>query len=188
MDTQRPRSKPRSVVIAVNLLWMYMAISLVRMLTDFSYILEETKRASDIHGGLPPAARLMILIVGLGASAGLLVFFIIKISAGRNWARIVFLVTFIIGVPIGISQVSAEFARSPFVGTLSVAQFGLFGYALFLLFTEPGRRWFRGEPQFVAAFAIAGTPRMSADLFCSKCGGKNPATSSFCGHCGARLI
>lgn len=82
-------------------------------------------------------------------------FLIFKISAGRNWARITFLVTFVIAMlllllllPLMLGESFLPFMlgylfRSPVVGALWVALLGLRVYALFLLFTQPGSAWFR---------------------------------------------
>jgi len=43
------------------------------------------------------------------------------------------------------------------------------------------------KPQFVRAAVPARTPTTISEHFCSNCGGKNPATSNFCGYCGGAL-
>jgi hypothetical protein len=73
----------------------------------------------------------------------LLGFLIFKIASGKNWARITFIIMFVIGMLPTVSFVLGEFSRSLFVGALSVAQIGLQSYAIFLLFSQPGSAWFR---------------------------------------------
>ncbi|MFZ5812167.1 MAG: hypothetical protein ACOY4F_09010 [Thermodesulfobacteriota bacterium] len=129
METQSAPQKPQPIVTAVNLLWASLAVGLVKMLMDFS----------NFSAVAPAVLTSFVLIFTLS----LIGFLIIKISAGRNWARITFLVLFIIGVLPTLPIVLGEFSRSAVVGALSVAQICLQVYALILLFTLPGSSWFR---------------------------------------------
>lgn len=129
METQAAAQKPQPVVTAVNLLWASLAVGVVKMLMDFS----------NLSGVAPAAFTNFILIF----TFALIAFLVFKISSGRNWARITFLVMFIIGVLPTLPIVLDEFSRSAVVGALSVAQIGLQVFALFLLFTQPGSNWFR---------------------------------------------
>lgn len=129
METKNAVQKPQSVATAVNLLWASLAVGLVKMLMDFSNL-----------SAVAPAAFTNFVLVFTFA---LIAFLIFKISAGRNWARITFLVMFVIGMLPTLPLMLGEFSRSPVVGALSVAQVGLQVYALFLLFTQPGSVWFR---------------------------------------------
>ncbi|MEQ1535132.1 MAG: hypothetical protein ABL923_04580 [Burkholderiaceae bacterium] len=129
METQNAVQKPQPVATAVNLLWASMAVGLVKMLMDFSYL-----------SAVAPAAFTNFVLVFTFA---LIAFLIFKISVGRNWARITFLVMFVIGMLPTLPLMLGELSRSPVVGALSVAQVGLQVYALFLLFTQPGSVWFR---------------------------------------------
>lgn len=129
METVAAAQKPQAVVTAINLLWASLAVGLVKMLLDFSNL-----------SAVAPAAFTNFVLIFTFALIGILIF---KISAERNWARITFLVMFVIGVLPTLPIVLGEFSRSPVVGALSVAQIGLQVYALFLLFTQPGSSWFR---------------------------------------------
>ncbi|MBI1905595.1 MAG: hypothetical protein HYS20_05040 [Rhodocyclales bacterium] len=129
MEAQSAAQKPQSVSTAVNLLWASLAVGLVKMLMDFVHL-----------SGMAPAAFTNFVLVFTFALIGFLIF---KISAGKNWARITFLVLFIIGVLPTIPIMLGECSRSAVLGALSVAQVGLQAYALFLLFSQPGAGWFR---------------------------------------------
>ena len=129
METQNAVQKPQPVATAVNLLWASMAVGLVKMLMEFS----------KLSAAAPAAFTNFVLIF----TFGLIAFLIFKISAGRNWARITFLVLFVIGMLPMLPIMLGEFSRAPVVGALSVAQVGLQGYALYLVFTQPGCVWFR---------------------------------------------
>ena len=129
MEAESAIQKPQPVVTAVNLLWASVAVGLVKMLMDFSNL-----------STLAPAAFTNFVLIFTFILIGFLIF---KISAGKNWARITFLVMFIIGILPTLPLVLGEFSRSSVVGAISVAQIILQVYALFLLFTLPGSSWFR---------------------------------------------
>lgn len=129
METAPASQKPQAVVTAINLLWASLAVGLVVTLMDFS----------NLNAAAPAVFAYFVLIF----TFALIVFLILKISAGRNWARITFLVMFIIHVLPSLPSMPGEFSRSAVVGALSVAYIGLQIYALFLLFTQPGSSWFR---------------------------------------------
>jgi hypothetical protein len=129
MEPQSPAQRPQPVGTAVNLLWASLAVGLVKAVIEYSYLITQASTAFT-----------NFVLFFTFALIGLLIF---KISAGKNWARITLLVLFIIGVLPTLLIVLSEFSRSPMVGAISVAQIGLQGYALFLLFTHPGGAWFR---------------------------------------------
>lgn len=129
MDSPSLVQKPDAVSLAVKLFWATLAVGLVKVLADFA--------ALSASG--PAAAVNFVLIF----TFGLIAFLIFKISAGRNWARITMLVFFVIGALPSVPLILGEFSRSAVIGVLSVAQLGLQGYALFLVFTRPGSSWFR---------------------------------------------
>jgi len=126
--------KPSTVVRAVKLLWAALLVGPLKLAVDFSFV---------DFSFLETTGPLNFLVSVLLVVTAVLAFLISKISAGRNWARITFLVIFILGFVPGLSLVGAEFDRSVLVGILSIAQTALSLYALFLIFTQPGSAWFR---------------------------------------------
>lgn len=129
METQSAIQKPQTVGTAINLLWASLALGLVKALMDYTHL-----------SATAPAASIFLVFAFTFSLLGFLIF---KISTGKNWARITFIIMFVIGMLPTVSFVLGEFSRSPIVGALSVAQIGLQGYALFLLFSRPGSGWFR---------------------------------------------
>lgn len=129
MESQSAAGRPRSVGIAVTLLWASLFVGVVKVLMDFSY--------------LRAVARADLISFVIIFTFALIVFLIFRISAGKNWARIAYLVLFVIGTLPTVPIVLGEFSRSPVAGVLSVVQVGLQIYALVLLFTKPGSGWFR---------------------------------------------
>ena len=64
-----------------------------------------------------------------------------RIAAGKNWARIVYVVVFLTDV-IVLPFMLADFWQSLLNSILLMPEAGLQAYALFLLFTQPARSWF----------------------------------------------
>jgi hypothetical protein len=64
---------------------------------------------------------------------------------GRNWARIVFLVLFVIGALPYFAVLAEMFARPKLTASLSVIQLLLQAAAMVLVFTRPGSAWFRRQ-------------------------------------------
>lgn len=86
------------------------------------------------------------LIAALGVAAvffGVYLWFISKISQGRNWARILFLILVLLGLPFAVPTYMAELRKSLLSGSVSIliALLQLAGTAL--LFTRNSNRWFR---------------------------------------------
>ena len=108
-----------------------MAVGLVRIPLEFAHY--------------SAMVRADFLIIGSVAITAFYAFVIAKVSAGRNWARIFWLIMFTpsITLNIALGYLSAEFTRAPAMGALTLLQMGMVVYALFLLFTQPGSVWFR---------------------------------------------
>ena len=128
MESQPAAQKPQSVVLAVKFLWASFAIGLVKTLMDFP----------NLSAAASPAYIYFVMFFTF-VVIGYLIF---RISAGENWARIAFLVMFVIGMLPALPVIMGEFSRAPVAGALSVVQVGIQIYALYLLFTQPGSGWF----------------------------------------------
>jgi hypothetical protein len=64
------------------------------------------------------------------------------IDLGRNWARILFLVLFLLGIPMWISSVFRLYRLSFILEALTVVIFVIEVVALALLFGRDARPWF----------------------------------------------
>ncbi|HKU69868.1 MAG TPA: hypothetical protein VJQ51_03430 [Burkholderiales bacterium] len=120
--------KPRSVTLAVTLLWISLTIGVAKMPFD-------------------PAGMKAVPFPALvwSIAAVIMAFFcvlIFKISSGRNWARITFLVLFLVGLLVGVPGLMAEFQRVPLLALVSVVASVMQLWAVILLFTSPGKGWF----------------------------------------------
>ena len=123
--------KPSQVGTAVNLLWASLAIGFVKSLV---YMLHLDSQA------LPVITNFIFIFV-----IALMVLLIVFISKGKNWARITFLVLFILGTPPSILSFLKEFARSTVLGAFGIVQIIFQTIALYLLFTKPGSGWFKKQ-------------------------------------------
>lgn len=89
--------KPKSVKIAVKLLWASLVLAMIGLVYLCS---EKDVREVLLTGGTPEAATAVYFM--LGAMFLMLVgcaFFIYKIDQGRNWARLIFGGLVLIGCP-----------------------------------------------------------------------------------------
>jgi len=121
--------RPRSVGTAVTLLWISLAVGIAKVALDFTHL----------RAMAPVGFTLFVLV----CTFAVLILLVLKIARGRNWARIVFLILFIIGTVPTLPVVRDELERAPLVGALSSLQIGLQIWVLVLLFTKPGSAWFR---------------------------------------------
>jgi hypothetical protein len=74
----------------------------------------------------------------------LLLFLILKISSGRNWARIVLLVMFLVGLGLYPMFLRDALNRNPMMVFACVVQTLLQGAALFFWFKRGSGAWFKG--------------------------------------------
>ena len=70
-------------------------------------------------------------------------FFIHMIGKGKNWARITYLVLFIIGMPFWVLELPQSLAANPIVGLLGIGETVIQVVALVILFQKPSSDWFR---------------------------------------------
>jgi hypothetical protein len=129
MSDQLNSNKPMSIARAIALLWLSIGLGLVKIPLDLAH--------------LRTLASIEFTVIVIVLTMAVIAFLILKISRGRNWARITFLVLFVIGVLPAVPLVHAEFSRSIILGMVSTLQIGFQVYALFLVFTKPGSSWFR---------------------------------------------
>jgi hypothetical protein len=127
---QEPNAeRPRPVTRAVQLLVASLAIGLLKAIF---HLAQRTSGATLVFA-------LLIVI----ASFGLLFFLVMKISAGRNWARIILLVLVLFGVPFTVPTYLEEVRRNTLFGTLSIIISILQLIGTYLLFTKQSNLWFR---------------------------------------------
>jgi hypothetical protein len=116
-----PAARPAMAELSVRLLWLSLGIGVVQVPLDWPF-------ASR------PFVTLSAFIVIF--TFAMVAFFIWKIGQGKNWARIVFLLFFLLGVEPYVSHTRSHFTHSVLSGTLGAVQFGLEVVGLCLIFTS----------------------------------------------------
>ena len=123
--------RPRQVVIAVQLAAINYVLGLAALLLSWDYFVR-----------LQSAG---VLIVNQLFSLALVAWLYSKIYAGRNWARITWLVSYSIGVLFAFNQaVTTLLKAAPLITKVQMVVGLLMSVAiLWLLFLSPGREWFK---------------------------------------------
>jgi len=122
--------RPKEATLAVKLLFASLGIGLLRGLSGLML---------KPSGAMIVAALIVIAIFALG-------FFLVwKISAGRNWARIILLVLVVINLPFALLANLAELKRSVLSGALSIIIEVLIWIGTYLLFTKNSNLWFKNR-------------------------------------------
>ena len=121
-----PIAKPAPVGYAVALMWISLLLDIVDTVADPQFAEAE----------LVPQVIIALLLVVQAV-------FIVLVSAGHNWARILFLVMFALGTLMTLADFGQEYARSRLVAGIDVSSIVVEALALVLIFTRPGSRWFR---------------------------------------------
>lgn len=127
-ESESSVARPQHAALAVKLIYSSFAIAGVRA------VFELTRKVS----GASLLVAVLLLIVFLAICS----FFVSKIAAGRNWARITFLVLLLIGLPFAIPSYIYEFKVRPLPATLSILASLLQIIGAGLLFTRDSNRWF----------------------------------------------
>ena len=121
--------QPSQIHIALILLWISLGVGLLISLID----------SNPALAGVSTAFIVTVAVAVLAVMA----FFIFHIGRGRNWARITFLILFLLGTWPFMQELVGMFNRSLIACLLSVTQFVLQISAIYLIFTKPGNAWFR---------------------------------------------
>jgi asparagine N-glycosylation enzyme membrane subunit Stt3 len=128
----------KQVRLAVILLWIVLGLGAVNSFI-LSYLMPPV---------LPPNTNLSMstfhtfTIIGTIFGLGIQAWLIIKIAGGRNWARIVFLILFILGLFFVVSFDTKLVANNFIAGGIAILGLVLQSTAAILIFTNPGRQWF----------------------------------------------
>ena len=122
-------NKPAQVANAVILIYAGVVVGIINTIADFPYLssLISTK----------------LLIFQMTFTYAIIILLAFKISLGRNWARIIFLIVFIFGLPASIPSLISHFARSPSAGWLMLLTILLQMTANVFLFQKPSNAWFK---------------------------------------------
>ena len=143
MSLTQESEKPQTVVYATWALWAWTAwICLFGIYQSWMSIPEIERTMTEQLQGMftvAPSALKEIIIGGYGLLAVMSAWIVLKIAAGKNWARSSLLWGFALEVICAVVP--------PYHGFLSyltdIPDYGFQGYALYMLYTKPGCDWFQ---------------------------------------------
>lgn len=132
-----PWSRPTQIERAVILLAFSLVVSFLKLGLDYDYIASLAPIQSTI------AVMIITVLVML--------FIYYKIWTGRNWARIIFTVFFIIGILPTLLILPAEVNRNALVFLASIVQILAQVLAIIYMFLPVSNAWFKSIKQAKSA-------------------------------------
>jgi hypothetical protein len=129
LEVLAPRERTPQVRRMMWLLWMSFGLSLLGVL----FAMREL-------AALPYVGVVIGTIVVV---YGIYLLFTIKIGQGRNWARILFLVLFLTGLPFFLVSMKQAVTTDRFAALLGLVQTALQFGAVYYMFFTPAKLWFR---------------------------------------------
>jgi hypothetical protein len=126
-DTAGPR--PARVSLAVRLFWIEFGLSVVQVGLDLYSAADDFARYAALIGAL----------LSLPAEAWV----IYKIARRRNWARFVALGAVVVSALLWFRAIRQGISADPVMGIMGAVELAIDGIALYLLFANPGRQWFK---------------------------------------------
>jgi len=127
-------SRPRNVKVAVAILCAVLLYALVTGVV----------RVALVAAVPPMISKNIVYAFGL-AGVCINAFFVYKIFKGRNWARIIYLVFYVLGIWFAVHGFTELFGRSPAWAVLGLIAYAAHIIALVLLFTRSSNAWFRPQ-------------------------------------------
>ena len=126
-------NRPPTVALALKLIWAMLAVIAVNSLLTLW----------DIALGRSDAASLVAMLGAVVVVAlGLFAWLQLKIGAGRNWARTVFIVLILLSTLSVVQNVSRQFQESLVHGVLSAVSYVMAYASVALLMTKSANAWF----------------------------------------------
>jgi hypothetical protein len=126
--------RPRAVAKAVQFLASAVVIGLLNAIVTL------VQRSSVQK---PTGISMLMALIMVIAFFALLFFLVMKVSAGRNWARIVWLIFVLLNAPFAIMAYPDAVRRNAITGTLSIIIVILQLIGTGLLFTKASNLWFK---------------------------------------------
>jgi hypothetical protein len=128
-------TKPKAVNFAIQLLWASLVLTGINIIIKWF----DNDTIAKTMQPFPMDPMLFIAVVGL-LTLIILFWLIYKISKGRNWARIIFLFGFVIGLAPIFQLFSLNDLRQAILPIIiTILQF----IPLCILFSKTGNAWFR---------------------------------------------
>jgi len=127
MSAEELLEKPEKVVTAVKLLYLMIAIGVIRTVMT-------VLRHVDVRS---PHSLIITKILIYAAS----LFLIYQISRGKNWARWLLLAIFAIAFPLSVLPTFDAISHNPVHALLGLLQLGLYIVAMVYLFHRSSMEW-----------------------------------------------
>ena len=131
MPTQALSERPPKVSLAVKFFYVIVGIGIIRAVMTII-------RHADVR------SPYFLIITKLIIYAGSL-YLIYELSKGRNWARWMMVVIFVIAIPLTILPGFESFTHNPVHTSLGFVQLGLYIIGLVFLFHRSSSSWFGAE-------------------------------------------
>lgn len=129
-DQLPARVKPLAIRRAVVLMWASLALNILILVLDWRFQISQ--------------APVLVVILSEVIGVAIAVWLILKITVGRNWARIVYLVLLALGLIVIVPEILGSASRAAHIAGLRMIELGMDFATMYLVFV-PGREWFR-EP------------------------------------------
>lgn len=130
MNEEKPREileRPREVLYAFWLTIASLPLSII---------------AVTLRSDVVKSQILVFTIIGFLLSLSFTLFLFVMILRGQNWARMLYLIIFIIGAPFAFPAIVTAFQKSPVHAAIRLLQLSLQMMAVVLLLQKPSRNWF----------------------------------------------
>ena len=127
MSSKEYSEKPKKVITAIKLLYLMIAIGLLRTVMTVT-------RHADVRS---PYSFIFTKVLIYTAS----VFLIYQISQGKNWARWLLLLMFAIAFPLSVLPTFDAISHNPVHALLGLIQLGLYIGAMVYLFQRSSTEW-----------------------------------------------
>ena len=120
---------PIKIASAVRLLWISLIFGIIRSVFEIAKVEEVIGIIIGVGIALPIISIVALLIYMIGK--------------GRNWARITYLVLFIVGFALGVPALVISVFTNPLFTVLRLGETILTGIGLILLFRSTSSNWFQ---------------------------------------------
>jgi hypothetical protein len=139
-DNLPPHQKSKNIILAIRLLWGSLVLGALGSALNWDFTL------SQMPPDFPMNKDLFGFLVILFTFT-IMAWMVFKISSGRNWARILFLVMFMIGVPLSIPSLTISYHYSKAVFLITIINSGLQLMVVYFLFSKAGNAWFKAQKE-----------------------------------------